>query len=78
MTQKTKGRPTGVDLHVGKKLRAMRNARRISQQHLGAQVGVTFQQMQKYESGKNRISASRLYQFSQALDVPVGAFYEGL
>lgn len=73
-----KGRATRIDIHVGKKLRRFRNARDLSQQKLGTQVGITFQQIQKYERGTNRISASRLYQFARALDVSVSDFYEGL
>ncbi|MCP5366723.1 MAG: helix-turn-helix transcriptional regulator [Hyphomicrobiales bacterium] len=50
----------------------------LSQIELGKAAGVTFQQIQKYETGRNRISASRLYRFANALDVEVAAFYEGI
>jgi transcriptional regulator with XRE-family HTH domain len=50
----------------------------MSQESLGESVGVTFQQIQKYEKGLNRIGASRLYEFSRVLEIPVGFFYEGL
>jgi transcriptional regulator with XRE-family HTH domain len=67
-----------VDVHVGDRLRTRRNARDLSQTALGDAVGVTFQQVQKYERGANRISASRLYEFAQVLAVEVGFFFEGM
>jgi transcriptional regulator with XRE-family HTH domain len=67
-----------VDVHVGSKLRAFRTQRQLSQTSLGKQVGLTFQQIQKYEKGTNRIGASRLHQFALALSVPVEAFFTGL
>lgn len=70
--------PHPVDLHVGKRLRLIRQVRGITQQKLADQVGVTFQQIQKYEKGTNRIGASRLFEFSRALDVSVSFFFDGL
>ena len=67
-----------VDIHVGKRIRMRRVLLNISQEKLAELVGVTFQQVQKYERGANRIAASRLLQFSQALNVPLDFFYEGL
>lgn len=67
-----------IDRHVGRRLRAARLARGMSQQSLGAAVDISFQQLQKYESGKNRVSASVLYDFSRLLDVPFAYFFEDL
>lgn len=66
-----------VDVHVGRRLRLARMLRSLSQNELGAAVGVTFQQVQKYERGDNKIGASRLYQFSRVLGVEVGFFFDG-
>ena len=65
-----------VDVHVGKRLRLRRTMLGMSQQKLGAAVGLTFQQIQKYERGANRIGASRLYEFSEILDVPISFFFD--
>ncbi len=70
--------PHPVDIHVGSKLRVFRTQRDLSQTTLGKKVGLTFQQIQKYEKGTNRIGASRLHEFASALDVPVEAFFTGL
>lgn len=70
--------PHPVDLHVGRRLRQRRTLLDLSQQALGAHLGLSFQQVQKYEGGGNRISASRLYLLAQILNVPVGYFFEGL
>ncbi|HXF91010.1 MAG TPA: helix-turn-helix transcriptional regulator [Candidatus Nitrosotenuis sp.] len=67
-----------IDSHVGRRLRQQRSFLGLSQEKLGQAVGLTFQQVQKYERGANRIAASRLYQFSKALSVPVSFFYEGV
>ncbi|MFP4312762.1 MAG: helix-turn-helix domain-containing protein [Alphaproteobacteria bacterium] len=64
-----------VDEHVGNKLRVRRSLMGMSQEKLAEQAGITFQQIQKYERGKNRISSSRLYQFSHILNVPVNYFF---
>lgn len=65
-----------VDAHVGRRLRMRRALLGVSQEKLAESVGITFQQLQKYERGANRVSASRLYQFSQSLDVPVDYFFQ--
>lgn len=65
-----------IDVVIGKRLRTLRNALKISQGKLGEDVGISFQQVQKYERGANRISASRLYQIAKALGVDVNVFYE--
>jgi transcriptional regulator with XRE-family HTH domain len=67
-----------VDAHVGRRLRSRRMALGIGQEQLGAELGLTFQQMQKYEKAQNRISVGRLYNLSMILSVPVGYFFQGL
>ncbi len=67
-----------IDLHLGKRLRRRRRLLGLTQQQLASAVGVRFQQIQKYECGANRISAARLWELSEALEVPVAYFYEGL
>jgi transcriptional regulator with XRE-family HTH domain len=67
-----------IDLHLGKRLRRRRRLLGLTQQQLADSVGVRFQQIQKYECGANRISAARLWRLAEALEVPVGYFYEGL
>ncbi len=67
-----------IDVHLGKRLRRRRRLLGLTQQQLAGSVGVRFQQIQKYECGANRISAARLWQLSEALEVPVGYFYDGL
>lgn len=67
-----------IDLHVGKRLRRRRRLLGLTQQQLAETVGIRFQQIQKYECGANRVSASRLFELAEALDVPVQYFYEGL
>jgi transcriptional regulator with XRE-family HTH domain len=71
-----KRRATAEDVAIGEKLRALRLDHNLSQSELGREAGVTFQQLQKYESGANRISAGRLARVALALDVPVTAFYD--
>jgi transcriptional regulator with XRE-family HTH domain len=70
--------PDPVDIHVGRRLRLRRGMLGISQTQLAQHVGLTFQAIQKYERGENRISASRLHQFARILDVPVAYFFEDL
>jgi transcriptional regulator with XRE-family HTH domain len=70
--------PDPVDVHVGAQLRLRRNILGLSQEQLGKATGLTFQQIQKYERGINRIGASRLFEFSRILNVKVAYFYEGL
>lgn len=66
-----------VDIHVGKRLRLRRTIMGLSQEVIGTAIGVTFQQIQKYERGANRMGSSRLYEFSKILKVPVSYFFEG-
>ena len=67
-----------IDVHLGKRLRRRRRLLGLTQQQLAGACGVRFQQIQKYECGANRISAARLWQLSEALEVPIGYFYDGL
>lgn len=67
-----------VDVHVGQRIRRRRWMLGITQQQLGDAVGIKFQQIQKYETGMNRVSASRLYDIATALDIPVAFFFEGM
>ncbi|MDX2095510.1 MAG: helix-turn-helix transcriptional regulator [Alphaproteobacteria bacterium] len=69
--------PHPVDIHVGRRLRLKRTFLGLSQESVGKQIGVTFQQIQKYERGINRMGASRLYDFAKALGVQVSYFFEG-
>lgn len=69
---------TGRDAAVGQHIRAFRTAAGLSQTELGDQIGVTFQQVRKYESGINRVAAGRLTQIANALDVPLTAFFDGV
>jgi transcriptional regulator with XRE-family HTH domain len=67
-----------VDVHVGKRLRQRRWMLGVSQQDAACQIGIQCQQLQEYETGKNRISASRLWAIAKALDIPISYFFEGL
>ncbi|PRY79690.1 transcriptional regulator with XRE-family HTH domain [Yoonia maritima] len=67
-----------VDVHVGKRIRHRRWMNGTTQQQLAENVGIKFQQIQKYETGMNRVSASRLWDIAKVLDVPVSFFFEGL
>ena len=67
-----------VDVHVGKRIRHRRWLAGMTQQQLAKNVGIKFQQIQKYETGANRVSASRLWDISETLEVPVCFFFEGL
>lgn len=71
-------KPNAVDVSVGKNIRFRRLERGMSQTSLANQLGVSFQQLQKYEKGTNRVGASRLMQIAHALKVPVTAFFEGV
>ena len=71
-------KPNPYDAHVGARLRACRTLAGFSQERLGAAVSLSFQQIQKYEKGLNRIGASRLQQFAQILNVPPSYFFEGM
>jgi transcriptional regulator with XRE-family HTH domain len=70
--------PNPIDIHVGSRVRLRRQLLKMSQEKLGEELGVTFQQVQKYERGANRVGASRLYRLSRVLDVPVQYFFEGM
>lgn len=72
------GVPNPVDIHVGSRVRLRRTLLGLSQEKLGDAVGLTFQQIQKYERGANRIGASRLFQLSRILDVPISFFFDDL
>jgi len=76
MSKKTKGTPNEMDVHVGQRLRVRRSLLGLSQEKLADALGLTFQQVQKYERGSNRISAGRLYDLSTILDVPINYFFE--
>ncbi|MFP4275232.1 MAG: helix-turn-helix domain-containing protein [Paracoccaceae bacterium] len=67
-----------VDVHVGRRIRHRRWLVGMTQQQLAERVGIKFQQIQKYETGANRVSASRLWDISDALEVPINFFFEGL
>ncbi len=69
--------PHPVDVHVGQRVRERRILLGMSQQKLGAALGITFQQVQKYEKGTNRIGCSRLFDLSEAQNVPISYFFEG-
>jgi transcriptional regulator with XRE-family HTH domain len=75
MTKKT---PNPIDRHVGSRVRMRRMMISMSQEKLGERLGITFQQVQKYEKGTNRIGASRLHQIAGILGVSVSFFYEGM
>lgn len=66
-----------VDVHVGKRIRYRRWMVGMTQQQLGDKIGIKFQQVQKYETGMNRVSASRLWDIANALNVPIAFFFEG-
>ena len=70
--------PNPVDVHVGSRIRLRRKILGMSQERLAEKLGLTFQQVQKYERGANRVSASKLYQTAQALQAPISYFFEGL
>jgi transcriptional regulator with XRE-family HTH domain len=71
-------RPNPIDVHVGARLRLRRTLLGMSQEKLGEAIGLTFQQVQKYERGANRVGASRLYDLSRVLDVPVSFFFDDI
>jgi transcriptional regulator with XRE-family HTH domain len=76
--RKTRGKPTYIDVHVGQRVRQRRTLLGYSQERLADALSLTFQQVQKYERGANRVGAGRLYELSHALDVPVNYFFEEL
>ncbi len=67
-----------IDVHVGGRLRLVRTSRRLSLEDLGRQIGVTYQQIQKYETGANRVSAATLFRLSQVFEVSPTFFFDGL
>ena len=69
------GRPNPIDVHVGARVRLRRTLLGMSQEKLGEAIGLTFQQVQKYERGANRIGSSRLFDLSRVLDVPIEYFF---
>ncbi len=77
-TSDTQRSPNPVDTHVGQRVRTRRRLLGISQERLAEALGLTFQQVQKYERGANRISASKLYEIARFLASPVSYFFEGL
>ncbi|WP_458097826.1 helix-turn-helix domain-containing protein [Roseomonas sp. WA12] len=70
--------PSTIDIHVGSRVRLRRMLVGMSQEKLGAALSVTFQQVQKYERGANRIGASRLFDLARILDVPIGFFFDDM
>jgi transcriptional regulator with XRE-family HTH domain len=71
-------RPSPIDVHVGSRIRLRRTLLGMSQERLGEALGLTFQQVQKYERGVNRVGASRLFDLSRVLDVPISFFFDDL
>jgi transcriptional regulator with XRE-family HTH domain len=71
-------KPSPVDVHVGAQVRQRRVMQGMTQTDLGDALGLTFQQVQKYEKGVNRVGSSRLFKLSQVLDVPIGYFFEDM
>jgi transcriptional regulator with XRE-family HTH domain len=71
-------RADDVDVMLGRNIRTLRRNRGISQTELGGKIGVTFQQIQKYENGKNRVGSGRLFKIASVLDMPITAFFEGV
>lgn len=72
------GQPNPIDVHVGNRIRLRRTLLGLSQEKMASLLGLTFQQVQKYERGMNRVGASRLWDISRVLEVPVGFFYEDM
>ncbi|HJS87412.1 MAG TPA: helix-turn-helix transcriptional regulator [Acetobacteraceae bacterium] len=72
------GRPSPIDVHVGSRIRLRRTLLGMSQERLGDQLGLTFQQVQKYERGVNRVGASRLFDLARVLDVPISFFFDDM
>lgn len=72
------GGPDPIDIHVGKRIKLRRTLLHISQEQLAGDIGVTFQQVQKYESGHNRVSASRLFDIARVLNGPIEYFFEDI
>ena len=71
-------RPSPIDVHVGSRIHLRRTLLGMSQERLGDALSITFQQVQKYERGANRVGASRLFDISRVFDVPIGFFFEDM
>jgi transcriptional regulator with XRE-family HTH domain len=78
LSLKTSQEPHNVDRHVGAMIRAKRKAKGMAQAELAGALRVSFQQVQKYERGANRISSSKLFEIAQKLDTPLSSFFQGL
>src|SRR5690348_7052572 len=74
----SKGFPNPIDVHVGSRIRLRRTLLGMSQERLAEAIGLTFQQVQKYERGANRVGSSRLFDLARVLDVPVSYFFEDM
>lgn len=72
------GAPNPIDIHVGSRIRLRRTLLGMSQSKLGDAIGLTFQQVQKYERGTNRVGSSRMYELARVLDVPIAYFFEDM
>ena len=77
MTKISNKSATGIDKSVGRNIRVRRLAAGMSQEELGEKLGVTFQQVQKYEKGTNRVGSGRLYEIAELFDIPVKSFFDG-
>ena len=77
-TGERESRPSPIDVHVGSRIRLRRTLMGMSQERLGEALGLTFQQVQKYERGVNRVGASRLFDLSRVLDVPISFFFDDM
>ncbi|ATO56822.1 helix-turn-helix domain-containing protein [Bartonella sp. 1-1C] len=73
---KTRKKPDPMDIYVGTRIRLRRNILGLTQEKLGEKLGITFQQIQKYEKGTNRVGASRLQAIAEIMDVPVSYFFD--
>ena len=78
MSSDKESRPSPIDVHVGSRIRLRRTLLGMSQERLGDSLGLTFQQVQKYERGVNRVGASRLFDLSRVLDVPISFFFDDM
>ena len=78
MSSDKESRPSPIDVHVGSRIRLRRTLLGMSQERLGDALGLTFQQVQKYERGVNRVGASRLFDLSRVLDVPISFFFDDM
>ena len=78
MSTEKESRPSPIDVHVGTRIRLRRTLLGMSQERLGDSLGLTFQQVQKYERGVNRVGASRLFDLSRVLDVPISFFFDDM